>query len=126
MSIRHRRIGSATVAGLLTAAVGLALRPACSPKPAPPVPVAPAPVTADKENPGPPIFDDATAASGVSFSYRNGEDAGHFAIIESLGGGAAMIDFDGDGLLDLFLPGGGYFEGQKVRGHPCGLYRNLG
>ena len=54
-----------------------------------------------------------TAGSGVAFTYRNGEDAGHFAIIESLGGGVALFDYDGDGLLDIFLPGGGYYDGQE-------------
>jgi len=67
-----------------------------------------------------------TSASGVAFTYRNGEEAGHFAIIESLGGGVALLDFDGDGRLDLFLPGGGFYEDKKVLGHPCKLYRNLG
>src|SRR6185503_1574880 len=71
-------------------------------------------------------FDDVTAGSGVAFTYRNGEDAGNFAIIESLGGGVALFDFDGDGLLDIFLPGGGSFDGKNVLGHPCKLYRNLG
>lgn len=59
---------------------------------------------------GPPFFEDATAKSGVDFTYRNGEEANHMGILESLGGGAALIDFDGDGLLDLFIPGGGHFS----------------
>ena len=59
---------------------------------------------------GPPFFEDVTAQSGIDFTYRNGEEAKHMAILESLGGGAALIDFDGDGLLDIFLPGGGYFS----------------
>jgi hypothetical protein len=79
-----------------------------------------------EEEPGPAAFADVTTDSGIKFSYRNGEEAGHFAIIESLGGGGALIDFDGDGLLDLFLPGGGYYEAGKVLGYPCKLYRNLG
>jgi hypothetical protein len=67
-----------------------------------------------------------TATANISFTYRNGEEAGNFAIIESLGGGVALFDYDGDGLLDIFLPGGGYYDGKKVLGHPCKLYRNLG
>ena len=91
--------------------------------PAPPVPSAPA--VAD-EPPGPVLFEDVTAASGVRFTYRNGEEANHYAIIESLGGGVALFDYDGDGRLDVFLPGGGHFNGTKAVGHPCKLFRNLG
>jgi len=58
--------------------------------------------------------------------YRNGEEAGNFAIIESLGGGVALVDYDGDGLLDIFLPADGHYDGKKVVGRPCKLYRNLG
>ncbi len=89
-----------------------------------------APLSTTPEPPAPQgepsLFVDVTRESGVDFTYRNGEEAGHFAIIESLGGGVALLDYDGDGRLDLFLPGGGYFDGQQVRGHPCRLYRNLG
>jgi hypothetical protein len=74
-------------------------------------------------------FEDVTDGSGISFVYHNGEEAGLAAILESLGGGVALLDYDGDGLLDIFLPGGGYFDGpvkQEIRGHPCKLYKNLG
>jgi hypothetical protein len=83
--------------------------------------------TATATDPG--YFEDVTAGSGLDFVYRNGEEAGHAAILESLGGGVAFLDYDGDGLLDVFLTGGGYFDGpdkQEIRGHPCKLYRNLG
>lgn len=75
---------------------------------------------------GPPLFEDVTKTAGIEFTYRNGEDAGNFAIIESMGGGVALLDYDRDGLLDVFVVGGGYYEGKKVLGHPCKLYRNLG
>jgi hypothetical protein len=75
------------------------------------------------------IFQDVTAQAGVAFTCRNGEEANHSTLLESLGGGVAVLDFDGDGLPDLFLVGGGYFGGKdnrEVRGHPCRLYQNLG
>jgi hypothetical protein len=62
----------------------------------------------------------------VHAEYRNGEEAGLYTILEAMGGGIALLDYDGDGLLDLFVPGGGYFEGQEIRGHPCKLFKNLG
>ena len=86
----------------------------------PPAPE-PAPAAAN-----PPWFEDVTAASGVQFTYRNGEEADHLAIIESLGGGVGVIDYDRDGRPDLVFPGGGSLEGKVVRGHPPRLYRNLG
>ncbi len=75
---------------------------------------------------GPAFFRDVTGDSGIDFTYRNGEEADKFAILESVGGGVAMIDYDGDGLLDLFFTAGGYFDGTQIKGHPCKLYKNLG
>ncbi len=80
---------------------------------------------------GPDVFDDVTAASGINFAYRNGEEVQppHLTILESLGGGGAVIDYDGDGLMDIFLCGGGHFGGKdnkQILGHPCKLFRNTG
>ncbi|MBX3443793.1 MAG: CRTAC1 family protein [Planctomyces sp.] len=71
-------------------------------------------------------FDDLTERTGIDFTCRNGDEAGHCAMIETLGGGVAAIDFDGDGLEDLCFAGGGGYDGQSILGLPLGLYRNLG
>jgi hypothetical protein len=73
-------------------------------------------------------FLDLTLQAGVDFTYRNGREAGHYYFPESLGGGAAMIDYDLDGDLDLFFAGGGTFAGQPPRavGLPSAMYRNNG
>ena len=84
------------------------------------------PSLAATEKSGPPWFEDVTSASGVRFAYRNGEEANHYAILESLGGGVAVLDYDGDGLLDIYLPGGGWFEEKNVRGYAGRLFRNTG
>ena len=84
-----------------------------------PTPVGSSPV-------GPPVFEDVTDRCGIQFVYRNGEEANQYAIIETLGGGIALLDYDNDGLLDVFIGGGGYFDGTSVLGHPGKLYRNLG
>jgi hypothetical protein len=95
----------------------------------------PEPKPSEGEFTGPTLFADRTKESGIDFTYHNGDqdkdgkEVGHFAILESLGGGGALIDFDGDGLLDIFLCGGGYYDGpdkKEIKGYPCKLYKNLG
>src|SRR5262245_1280399 len=74
-------------------------------------------------------FTDMTAASGIDFTYRNGEEADQLTILETLGGGVALFDYDRDGMIDLFATGGGYCEGpatKQIQGYPSRLYKNLG
>ncbi len=56
--------------------------------------------------PIPPAGDDfflnVTRSSGINFKHSIGDDQ-LTNIIESVGGGAAFLDYDQDGLLDLYM-----------------------
>lgn len=69
-------------------------------------------------------FRDVTKATGLHFVYENGEATDQYAILESLGGGAGVCDYDLDGRLDVILPGGGTIDPDlTVHGLPLGLFR---
>ena len=113
----------------LLPAVVLALATGCNQKPA--TTSAPAAVEADPDLEGPDLFEDVAGRCGIDFTYRNGEEVQppHLSILESLGGGVALMDYDRDGLLDVYVPGGGYYDGpdkREIKGHAGKLYRNLG
>lgn len=78
--------------------------PTDSPSPA----AASAPATASL------AFSEEAAARGVAFTAVNGEEAGNLAIVESLGSGVGLFDFDRDGDLDLLAVGGGSFAEGTV------------
>ena len=71
-------------------------------------------------------FTDVTQSSLVDFTYRNGKETQQNAILESLGGGVGLFDYDLDGRLDLFLPGGGSFGSEAVpTGRASALFRQV-
>lgn len=53
-----------------------------------------------------PLFIDVSATSGLEFRYDNG-GVGEYWFPEIMGGGVALLDVDGDGLLDVYLVQGG-------------------
>ncbi len=70
-------------------------------------------------------FTDATQPLGLTATYRNGEEAARNAILESLGGGVGILDYDVDGHWDLVFPGGGQFVSgrDQLQGLPTQLWR---
>jgi hypothetical protein len=72
-------------------------------------------------------FEDITESSGIHFTYRNGLESRQYAMVEEVGGGVALFDYDNDGDLDVYVTGGGDIAaGQVARGRPGALFRNDG
>ena len=75
-------------------------------------------------------FADVTGAAGIDFVHSFG-DTKFSNLVEAVGGGAAWLDFDQDGFVDLYLVTGKYHqgvsEGPKPDRDPINrLYRNRG
>ncbi len=76
----------------------------------------------------PPRFVDVAHESGIDFTYFNDEAAENWLIVEVMGGGAAWLDVDLDGWLDLYLTEGCRLE-KSAGGdgeHRDRLYRGRG
>jgi enediyne biosynthesis protein E4 len=74
----------------------------------------------------PVAFVDVTKAAGINFSSFSSPDKKY--IVESMGGGVALFDFDGDGRLDIYLVNSYTVEAALAKRPrpPAALYRNLG
>lgn len=73
-----------------------------------------------------PRFADAAERLGIRFSYDHG-GSGRYYYPEIAGAGGALVDFDGDGWLDIYLPQGAPLPGYRGRSTLRNrLYRNLG
>lgn len=73
-----------------------------------------------------PIFSDVTQEAGVTWRHFNGLSPDRY-LIETMGGGVGLFDFDGDGWSDIFLLNGGETpKGRSEKPLRNALYRNLG
>jgi hypothetical protein len=73
-------------------------------------------------------FADLAKVAGITFRHIDSPSSIHY-VPEIMGGGAAWLDFDQDGYLDLFLVQGGKFPpdpNEKRTGPTSRLYRNMG
>ncbi len=61
------------------------------------------------------VFVDAARRTGLEFRYLNGM-TGEFLLPEITGGGAALIDFDRDGDLDVYLVQGSFTATDRKKG----------
>src|SRR5207245_9605150 len=71
-----------------------------------------------------PIFVESAAATGLTFTHVNGA-AGNYYLPEIMGAGVALLDYDNDGDLDVFLVQGGAIGAPAAPGaSACRLFRN--
>jgi len=69
---------------------------------------------------------DITQAAGIDFEHYNGF-SGEYYYVETFGSGAAFLDVDGDGWLDLYLVNGAPLIGERPDPIPTNrLYHNTG
>ena len=72
------------------------------------------------------IFTDVTDEAGINWRRFSGESPDRYPI-EASSGGVGFLDFDGDGLLDIYFVNGGETpRGQNPNPIRNALYRNLG
>lgn len=72
-------------------------------------------------------FEDVTAASGIEFVYQTGRSANRLTILETVGGGVGVVDYDLDSRADIYAVGGGTIDAADSTPHgaPGKLFRQV-
>lgn len=89
----------------------------CSPQPPEPPPKAAVAAA--------PWFEETARASGIEWTHRSGH-RDRFLLPEIMGGGAALLDIDNDGNLDLYLVQSGSVTDPSAKDPGNRLFRNKG
>ncbi len=72
-----------------------------------------------------PVFERSASFDSLSIIYDNSEKTKMLTILETLGGGVGLFDYDRDGYLDLLFPRGGLIKKSGVTGFPSRLVRQI-
>ena len=71
-------------------------------------------------------FVDVAPSAGIAFHHENAASPEKY-LIETMGSGCAWIDYDQNGLMDLYLVNGAETPARALKEKPrCALYRNNG
>jgi enediyne biosynthesis protein E4 len=75
---------------------------------------------------GPVVFEDISRSSGLAKWKYIGGTAAKALIVESLGGGAGLLDYDNDGWLDIYLVNGMTYDALSGKAPPphAALFHN--
>ena len=63
------------------------------------------------------VLFDVTLPRGITFVQQNSPTPQKY-LIEAMGGGVALLDYNNDGLLDIFFVNGGKLPGDFQRSDP--------
>ena len=89
-------------------------------------PRSPIPHPQSFEAPCPIRFQEVTGETGITFLHTDGS-SGRRYIVEAMSTGIATLDYDGDGLIDIYFPNGALLPGATADKPPRhALYRNRG
>ncbi len=75
---------------------------------------------------GPVIFEDVAAKAGLTTWTHHMGSPDKGLILETVGSGVALLDYDNDGWLDIYLVNGSNFAAEEGKGKPgrAALFRN--